>query len=115
MDLLLKNITWHNGLENITADVRISNDLFQEIGYNLLAKKLEQTINLKNYFLYPGLINAHDHLEMNLYPPLGSPPYNNYVEWTTDIYKPLESPVREIEKVDIEDRLQWGGLKNLIA
>jgi cytosine/adenosine deaminase-related metal-dependent hydrolase len=115
VDLLLKNITWHNGLENITTDVRISNDLLQGIGHTLPPKKSEQIVNFKNYFLYPGLINAHDHLEMNLYPSLGSPPYNNYVEWTTDIYKPAESPIREIEKVDIEDRLQWGGLKNLIA
>ncbi len=115
MDLLLKNITWQNDSEGITGDVRIANNLLVETGQNLQSKKKEQVIDFKNHFLYPGLINAHDHLEMNLYPTLGSPPYNNYVEWGTEIYKPLVSPAREIEKVSIENRLLWGGIKNLIA
>ena len=33
----------------------------------------------------------------------------------SDIYKPKESPIREIEKTDIDYRLLWGGLKNLIS
>ncbi|HEU5289728.1 MAG TPA: amidohydrolase family protein, partial [Cyclobacteriaceae bacterium] len=58
---------------------------------------------------------AHDHLEMNLYPRMGNPPYKNYIEWGTDIYKPKETPVKEIERVNPKDRLLWGGLKNLIS
>jgi hypothetical protein len=54
-------------------------------------------------------------MEMNLYPRLGKPFYNNYVEWGRNIYKPKESPTREIEKVNLEDRFLWGGLKNLIS
>src|SRR6185436_9888811 len=45
----------------------------------------------------------------------GKPPYKNYREWGTDIYKPKESPIKEIEKVNLKDRLLWGGLKNLIS
>jgi hypothetical protein len=52
---------------------------------------------------------------MNLYGKLGTPPYSNYVEWSHDIYRPNESPLREIQRVDIKDRLLWGGLKNLIS
>src|SRR6185295_10226391 len=33
----------------------------------------------------------------------------------SDIYKPHETPIREIEKVSINDRLLWGGVKNLIS
>lgn len=72
-------------------------------------------VDLKDYFAYPGLTNWHDHLEMNLYPKLGTPPYKNYTEWMRDIYKPEESPLKEIEKTDKDYRLVWGGLKNLIS
>ena len=115
MNLLLKNLCWHNGMEKIAGDVRIENGIIAEIGINLHPKKSELVGNFKDSFLYPGLINGHDHLEMNLYPKLGTPPYLNYVEWAKDIYHPTQSPLREIENLKIETRLLWGGLKNLIA
>ena len=43
----------------------------------------------------PGLINAHDHLEFNLFPRLGRGPYPNAGEWARDIYHPDRSPIRE--------------------
>jgi hypothetical protein len=46
---------------------------------------------------------------------MGKPLYKNYIEWGTDIYKPKESPIKEIEKVSLKDRLLWGGVKNLIS
>jgi hypothetical protein len=46
---------------------------------------------------------------------MGNPPYHNYTEWAKDIYKPKETPIKEIESVDREDRLLWGGIKNLIS
>jgi cytosine/adenosine deaminase-related metal-dependent hydrolase len=114
LELLLKNISWVDGGNDITNDIRISRGVISDIG-NLIAHKNEKVIDFQNHFLYPGLINAHDHLEMNLYPLMGKPPYNNYTEWGHDIYKPKESPVREIESIDIKDRLMWGGIKNLIS
>jgi cytosine/adenosine deaminase-related metal-dependent hydrolase len=77
--------------------------------------QITEIIDLKDYFVYPGLTNWHDHLEMNLYPKLGTPPYKNYTEWMKDIYKPKASPLKEIEKTDLDYRLVWGGLKNLIS
>lgn len=115
MELLLKNLRWHDGRRSRLGDIRISNGIFHEIGDNLAPGKREVVHQFKNHFIYPGLINSHDHLEMNLYPKLGKPPYTNYVEWAKDIYKPHQSPIKEIEKLPIEDRLLWGGLKNLIA
>lgn len=116
MNLLVKNVTWLDAaLKPITGDVRISGDAIVETGENLVAKKKEQTVDFTGHFMYAGLINAHDHLEMNLYPRLGTPPYHNYTEWSKDIYKPQESPLKEIEKTDIEHRLMWGGLKNLVS
>ena len=100
MELLLKNVTTPDGT---LKDVRVP-------GF-----KKEIVIDFSGHFIYPGLTNWHDHLEMNLYPKLGTPPYNNYTEWMKDIYRPKESPIRQIEKTDIEYRLLWGALKNLIS
>ena len=115
MDLLLRNIRWNTGMQLVSGDVRIRKGMIVEIAKNLPSKSKEMVGDFHDNFLYPGLINAHDHLEMNLYPKLGSPPYGNYVEWAKDIYHPAQSPLREIEKINIESRLLWGGLKNLIA
>lgn len=116
MDLLIKNVTWPDvDLNPVSGDVRISRDTIVETGRDISPKKKEQVADFSGHFLYPGLINSHDHLEMNLYSRLGKPPYNNYTEWSKDIYKPKESPLKEIEKTDIDYRLMWGGLKNLIS
>ena len=115
MDLLLKGLTWMQKSNLIKGDIRITKGMISEIDANLSPQKKERILNFSNHYLYPGLINAHDHLEMNLYPRMGNPPYKNYMEWGTDIYKPKESPVKEIEKVSLKDRLLWGGVKNLIS
>ena len=47
------------------------------------------------YSILPGLINAHDHLEFNLFPRLGRGPYPNSEVWARDICHPDCSPVRE--------------------
>ncbi len=75
----------------------------------------EQRIDLKGYLILPGLINAHDHLEFNLFPRLGGRLYSNAREWATDIFHPDASPVREHLSVPKPIRLVWGGLRNLIG
>lgn len=115
MNLLLKGLTWKHNLNLLKGDFRIADGIITEIGNNLVPLKRDKVLQFSNHYVYPGLINAHDHLEMNLYPRLGNPPYQNYLQWGSDIYKPKESPVKEIEKVDLKDRLMWGGLKNLIS
>src|SRR5688572_18177805 len=115
MDLLLKGLTWKQNADLVKGDVRIANGVIQLIDDHLIPLKKERVLNFSNHYLYPGLINAHDHLEMNLYPRMGNPPYRNYMEWGSDIYKPTESPLKEIERVNMKDRLLWGGLKNLIS
>lgn len=72
-------------------------------------------MNLDGYHLLPGLINAHDHLDFNLFPRLGCGPYPNATAWAEDIYRPEESPVREQLRVPKHIRLLWGGLKNLLS
>jgi len=71
-------------------------------------------VDLSGYLLLPGLINAHDHLEFNLFPRLGRRIYANAVDWAGDIHRPKESPVREHLSLAKRDRLIWGGLRNLL-
>lgn len=72
-------------------------------------------IDLTGYLMLPGLVNAHDHLEFNLFPRLGRRIYANATEWANDIYRPAESPVREHLALPKRDRLIWGGLRNLLS
>ena len=73
------------------------------------------TFDLRNFMVLPGLINAHDHLELNLFPKLGCGPYPNASAWAKDIYRPHESPVKQHLNVPKPVRLRWGGIKNLIS
>jgi cytosine/adenosine deaminase-related metal-dependent hydrolase len=72
-------------------------------------------IDLRGYLLLPGRINAHDHLEFAVFPRLGRGPYVNAGAWAADIYKPDESPVRELRAIPRQTRLLWGAVRNLGA
>lgn len=90
--------------------------LIASIGH---ARQLESShpsaLDLSGFLVFPGMINAHDHLEFALFPRLGAGNYRNYVEWATDIHHPAASPVREHVAVPKETRLIWGGIRNLLC
>jgi cytosine/adenosine deaminase-related metal-dependent hydrolase len=74
-----------------------------------------RVLDLTGFLVLPGLINAHDHLEFNLFPSLGHGIYPNAKSWAADVYQPSTSPVKEHLALSKRTRLTWGGLKNLLS
>jgi cytosine/adenosine deaminase-related metal-dependent hydrolase len=75
----------------------------------------DASLDLRGFLILPGLINAHDHLEFNLFPRLGHGPYPNATAWAEDIYHPDKPPVSQQLRVPKPVRLYWGGVKNLLS
>ncbi|MET0332412.1 MAG: amidohydrolase family protein [Dyella sp.] len=74
-------------------------------------------IALRDHLVFPGLINAHDHLQVNVIPPLpqGAPFPNSYA-WMAAFQAHFEEPaVIAARQLPKELRLRHGALKNLLA
>ena len=103
----------------LRADIEIVDGRIRRIVYGnseeVPRPEAATTVNVDGYLILPGLINAHDHLEFNLFPRLGRGPYPNSEAWARDICHPDCSPVREHLSVPKNVRLWWGGLKNLLS
>ncbi|HEX7359291.1 MAG TPA: amidohydrolase family protein [Bryobacteraceae bacterium] len=65
--------------------------------------------------ILPGLINAHDHLELNLFPKLGRGIYPDATAWAADIYHPQKSPIKDQLAIAKSARVRWGAIKNLLS
>ncbi|HSF14109.1 MAG TPA: amidohydrolase family protein [Vicinamibacteria bacterium] len=75
-------------------------------------------VDLDGAFVLPGLVNAHDHLELNHFGRLKfRPTYQSASEWIDDMRPRLrEDPrIREGREQPLSDRLLIGGLKNLLS
>ena len=115
MKILLKHLHWYaHGVEG-SGDIRIAGGRITALGRGLIGTRDERVVNLPGYIAVPGLINAHDHLGLNLFPRRGNPPYANFYQWARDIYDPEEAMQKAIMSVSLRDRLFWGGYKNLVG
>jgi cytosine/adenosine deaminase-related metal-dependent hydrolase len=76
-----------------------------------------QVIDLDGYTLFSGLINAHDHLELNHYPRSKfREKYDNAHQWGEDMNARLnDEPYKSLRAYPLEDRCFIGGLKNLLC
>jgi len=77
------------------------------------------SLNLSDYVLLPGLINAHDHLEFGLFPRLGrsadAPSYRNSPEWGEEIHQVHVDTIERYRQIPKTIRLWWGAIRNLLC
>jgi cytosine/adenosine deaminase-related metal-dependent hydrolase len=85
------------------------------VSFSPIREAEDLVLDLEGFLILPGLINAHDHLEMNLFPRLGRGLYLNATRWAEDIYHPYDTPIKEHLTVPKDIRLCWGAIKNLLS
>ena len=87
-------------------------------GIDVAPDRRDAVIDLEGAFVFPGLINAHDHLELNSQPRLKwRDRYANAAEWIADFQPRFESdPELSVTRPEtLDDRVWVGGLKNLLS
>jgi cytosine/adenosine deaminase-related metal-dependent hydrolase len=100
----------------VRADIEVEEGIIRKlVPYSCLRATDATTVDLTGHLILPGLVNAHDHLEFNLFPRLGNGPYLNCEDWSRDIYRPGRPPLREQLSIPKAVRLWWGGIKSLLS
>ena len=75
----------------------------------------DDDVDLQGFMVFPGLINAHDHLEFALFPRLGKGGYKNFMQWANDIHGFAANQIIEHRRIPRDVRLWWGGIRNLLC
>jgi cytosine/adenosine deaminase-related metal-dependent hydrolase len=109
--LTIKNATVWDGTHFETRDLYTSDVVLDKPAHNAI------TVDLAGYTIFPGLINAHDHLELNHYPRTKfRERYDNAHQWGEDVNTRLnDEPFKSLRAYPLADRLFIGGLKNLLC
>lgn len=101
---------------HVARTLRIKNGRIE--GIDVAPDRRDVVVDLDGSFIFPGLINAHDHLELNSQPRLKwRERYNNASEWIADFQPRFASdPDLAVTRSDnLAERLWVGGLKNLLS
>ncbi|GLQ86439.1 amidohydrolase [Dyella flagellata] len=74
-------------------------------------------VDLRDHLVFPGLINAHDHLHVNAIPALGGhAPFPNSYAWIRAFQEHFQAPeVMAALRLPKALRMRHGALKNLLA
>ena len=81
------------------------------------AHENDLVINLEGQLVFPGLLNAHDHLGLNAFPrPDSGGPYASAYAWIEALQPVLSSPpFQAVRRIDEAIRTRHGALKNLLS
>lgn len=108
-------LTFVNALGSIST-VRVCGTRIAAIGRR--PESGDVVIDVQGDRLLPGLINAHDHLQLNGLPRLKyRAPYEDVSEWIEDVKAHIENDVELKRKTQapLEGRLLHGAIKNLLS
>jgi len=104
-------VTTHGLAASIRFDSRV-------LSLDAPPESRDAVVDLDGAFVLPGLINAHDHLELNHYGPLKRRArYQNAKQWIDDLRPVIrdDPEIRAGSAHPLADRLFIGGLKNLLS
>jgi cytosine/adenosine deaminase-related metal-dependent hydrolase/SAM-dependent methyltransferase len=104
--------------ETTAAPLCLSNTQIATVGETAATKAAVHVgaeIDLQGFLAFPGLVNAHDHLEFALFPRLGRGHYRNSLEWAEDIHRSEPEIIARHRQVPKTVRLWWGGIRNLLS
>jgi len=101
----------------LEGTIRIEGDRISSIGEN--EGSSAAILDLSDYLILPGLINAHDHLEFGLFPNLGrsssSAPYQNSSEWAHEIHRVHSAVIEQRQRIPKTIHVWWGAIRNLLC
>lgn len=81
----------------------------------MLSEHNQRIFELRDVLVFPGLVNAHDHLDFDLFPFLGKRIYTDYKEWSAEIHLQNKLEIESATQIPTSQRIRWGVLKNLVA
>ncbi|HEY7819366.1 MAG TPA: amidohydrolase family protein, partial [Vicinamibacteria bacterium] len=100
---------------SIHSSVRFSNRI---LDIDSAPQRSDLVVDLEGSFVLPGLVNAHDHLELNHFGRVkGRETYENASHWIDDMRPKIreDEALREGQRHPLPDRLLVGALKNLLS
>jgi cytosine/adenosine deaminase-related metal-dependent hydrolase len=117
----------YNGVTFINAEINAGTgggpDSLRTVGSRIAAlgcaaDSADRIVDLDGDRLLPGLINAHDHLQLNTLPPIeGQGPWKNVREWISaiNVRRQTDRAFESLVAVPRDERLFMGGVKNLLS
>jgi cytosine/adenosine deaminase-related metal-dependent hydrolase len=118
-------VIWANAVSLINARVAAEGGMADSIRFSSRVLSIgerprhgDTIVDLQGSFVLPGLVNAHDHLELNHYGRIkGRDRYENASAWIADMGPQLthHPAICEGRAHPLIERLFIGGLKNLLA
>jgi cytosine/adenosine deaminase-related metal-dependent hydrolase len=118
-------VIWGNAVSLVNARVVAGEQIAESIRFSSRVLSIgerptrgDTVVDVQGGFVLPGLVNAHDHLELNHYGRLkGRDRYGNASDWIADMRPRLsdDAAIRQGRAHPLTERLFIGALKNLLA